>query len=281
MTNKITCVVNDVALENKGLKSEHGLSFWIETDAGTAMLDTGQTGEVLHNNLKALNLDVRDISALAISHGHNDHTGGLEALLAQTGGFTLFAHPDVFRPRFSLKNGEYRSIGMTLTKEALSGRIEMKLSSEPVEMIPGLWMSGEIRERSELEGSSARHFTKEGSDYKQDHYKDDISLILEVPGGLILICGCCHAGLLNTLAQVRRDFEKPVLAVFGGTHLLTLDGPSLRHVIAVLKDQFPQLHYFLNHCTGEYAIEEMKAVFGDRVTDFPAGSIIDLDSIIK
>lgn len=277
MINKISCVVNDIALENMDLEREHGLSFWIETSAGIAMFDTGQSSRVLTHNLKILDLDVQNISALAISHAHYDHTGGLNAVFAETSDLPFFAHPDIFRARFSLKNGEYKSIGMSLSQQALSEHVIMKLSAEPQEILPGLWTTGEIVERPEVEGRSAHHFIKDGRNYKPDPYKDDMSLVLEIQDKLILICGCCHAGLLNTLMHVRRVFQKPVYAVVGGTHLLSADGSSMRHIIEILSEQFPQLLYFVNHCTGGDAANMLAQSFGERVAVCPAGTVIDFD----
>lgn len=72
---KIICVVDNSAKEGSQLKTEHGLAFWIETDSGTVLFDTGQTTDVLSHNMAELHLDVKDINALAISHAHYDHTG--------------------------------------------------------------------------------------------------------------------------------------------------------------------------------------------------------------
>ncbi len=277
MIGKITCVVNDTALENSGLRSEHGLSFWIETEAGIALLDTGMTGKVLFHNMQVLGLDPRKIQALALSHAHYDHTGGLETLLAVNHDLTIYAHPDIFRPRYSLKKGNYESVGLTLPREDLSELVRLNLNPEPARIFPGLWTTGEISERPELQGSSSTHFIRENESWQLDRYTDDLSLVLEVGDGLALICGCCHAGLLNTLAHVKRRFDKPIRFVFGGTHLLSADGPSLTHVIEVLASQFPDLRYFLNHCTGEKAIQKLSERFTGQVNACPAGTIVDLD----
>lgn len=281
MMSKITCVVNDIVLDDMELKSEHGLSFWIETEAGIVLFDTGQTSTVLAHNLDVLGLEVNRIDTVVLSHAHIDHTGGLGWLLTEKPMLPLYAHADIFRPRFSRKNGQYQSKGMPLDKEFITRHAALRLSERAEEILPGLWTSGEIHERIELEGRSAQHFIKSGNDYVADPYKDDLSLVYDSPDGLILICGCCHAGLLNTLAQVERDFEKPLRAVIGGTHMLPYDGPSLRHIISVLDEEYPEIQYYLNHCTGEHAIKELRAVFGERVHACPGGITIDLDLVCK
>ncbi|MCJ7625905.1 MAG: MBL fold metallo-hydrolase, partial [Anaerolineaceae bacterium] len=84
----ITCVVDDCAKQGTRLKAEHGLAFWIAADGGTMLFDSGQTADVLSANLAELHLDVKELSALAFSHGHYDHTGGLEAILPKNTNLT-------------------------------------------------------------------------------------------------------------------------------------------------------------------------------------------------
>ena len=277
-TYKIICVVNDIALPESGLQSEHGLSMWIETPQGVALWDSGGSGEVLRHNLQTLRLEPDRIHALALSHAHDDHTGGLGYLVPAYPELPVYAHPDIFRGRFSLKNGEYRSMGLPQRSQMLKTHAQLHMSDKPVELLPGLWTSGEITARPEWEGRSANHFIKTNKGWEADPYRDDMSLVLETTGGIVLICGCCHAGLLNTLLQVRQQFSQPLLAVLGGTHLISADGDMLRHVIAVLKEKFPDTRYYLNHCSGADAIRQMREAFGERVREFPAGSVLELES---
>jgi 7,8-dihydropterin-6-yl-methyl-4-(beta-D-ribofuranosyl)aminobenzene 5'-phosphate synthase len=270
---KVTCVVDNAVCDHSTFWGEHGLAFLIETKSGCVLFDTGRSGTVLLHNLKLLDVEPEAINALAISHAHHDHTGGLPALLDQVAEIPLYAHPDLFRERFSRRE-ELKSVGLSLEREALGQRLTLQLSAEPTEILPGVWTTGEITDRAEPEGRSTRHLVREVEGWEPDPYRDDIALVLETGKGLVVLCGCCHAGLLNTLAHVRRTFGVDITAVAGGTHLLQADEAHLQYVIEVLRELgLPRL--YLNHCTGQRAYVILAQAFGEVVAPCPAGTSLD------
>ena len=238
------------------------------------LFDTGGSGDVLLHNLAAVQVAPQSISALALSHAHRDHTGGLPALLARRAGLPLYAHPDLFRERFSQHGAEMRSVGMPLNQEDLGQVADLSLSDEPQEILPGVWASGEITGRDEPEGRSSHHFIRQGEALVADPYRDDMSLLLETGAGLVLICGCCHAGLLNTLAQVWQAFGRDPVVVMGGTHLISADEEQLHHLVEVLGQMGPPALY-PNHCTGQAAYVALARAFGERVSPCPAGTVLE------
>jgi len=275
---KVTCVVDDAVCDHSSFWGEHGLGFLIETESGCVLFDTGQSGTVLLHNLELLGIEPAAINALAISHAHYDHTGGLPALLDRGSvgdlrptGIPLHAHPDLFRERFSRREGSLKSVGLPLEREALEQRLTLQLSAQPTEILAGVWTTGEITDRAEPEGRSAYHLVRGMEGWEPDPYRDDMALVLETEGGLVVLCGCCHAGLLNTLAPVRRIFGAGITAVAGGTHLLNADEAHLRRVIEVLRELgVPRL--YLNHCTGQRAYVTLAQAFGEKVAPCPAGT---------
>jgi 7,8-dihydropterin-6-yl-methyl-4-(beta-D-ribofuranosyl)aminobenzene 5'-phosphate synthase len=110
---KLTCVVDNAVQFNSQLWGEHGLSFLIETGDGRVLFDTGQSGTVLLHNLQLLGVNPASIDALAISHAHYDHTGGLPALLEHLRpGIPLYANPELFRERMEQREGPPKNIGL-------------------------------------------------------------------------------------------------------------------------------------------------------------------------
>ena len=109
--------------------------------------------------------------------------------------------------------------------------------------------------------------------------QDDLSLVLETSQGLVVVCGCCHAGILNTLAHIRRSFSQPLRAIIGGIHLATAEPESLERVLVALTQQcdgrVPNL--FLNHCTGERALATLTQAFGEKVSSCSAGTMLDFE----
>ena len=274
----VTCVIDDAVQRSSPFWGEHGVAFLIETDAGRVLFDTGQSGTVLLHNLDLLGVDPATIDALAISHAHYDHTGGLPALLERVRPATpLYANPDFFRERFSRREGEPRSVGLSLTREELAARLALRLNAAPQEIVPGVWTTGKITSRPEPQGSSDYHLVREGDTLVADPYRDDMALVLEMGDRLVLLCGCCHAGLLNTLAHVQRIFERPIVAIAGGLHLTSASADYLRHVGDVLMETESVQRVYPNHCTGEAAFIALTLTLGPSVVrPCPAGTVLEM-----
>jgi 7,8-dihydropterin-6-yl-methyl-4-(beta-D-ribofuranosyl)aminobenzene 5'-phosphate synthase len=276
----IRCLVDNNTLDAASFRSEHGVAFAIETPDGQILFDTGQSGDVLVHNAAQMGFDLRQVDALALSHAHYDHTGGLKTFLQHSRpGLPVYAHPDLFRARFAIKDGQPRSIGLCITQADLARHTVLHLSVEPVEILRQLWTTGEITARTEFEGRSSHHYIRENNGWLPDPYRDDMALTLEAQSGLIVVCGCCHAGLLNTLAHVQRVFNKDIAAIVGGAHLANVDADTIEHAITILHStsagHLPDL--YLNHCTGERATAILTQTLGKKVHPCPAGTVLIFD----
>lgn len=276
---RIACLVDNGVRAGSGAWGEHGLSLLIDMDDGAVLFDTGQSGVVLAHNMALGRFDRRRIRAVVLSHAHYDHTGGLSAALEfLEGDVQLFAHPNIFEPRFSRRSDEVKPIGVRMSRADVEQRVHLRLSREPQAVLPGVVTTGEIARRPHPEGRSRSHVVPVDGAWAPDPYRDDLSLVVECPLGVILICGCCHAGLLNTLEHVEATFRRPVVAIVGGTHLGRSDQATLEQVIAALEARPHLRRIALNHCSGDVAYAELRARLGsERVIRLPAGSYLDED----
>ena len=275
----ITCVVDNNAQPGSNLQHEHGLAFWIANEAGAVLFDTGQSGAALLHNLAALGLDATTLKAVAISHAHYDHTGGLPALAQLLAlDIPLYANSDLLRERFSQRDGIRRTIGLSVDVDWLRAHFTLHLDDHPQQILPGIWTTGAISERPHPGGYAAHHEIRTETGYAPDPYRDDLSLVLESAKGLVVVCGCCHAGLLNTLEHVQRLFTLPIVAVVGGTHLVSDDANTLAHIADTLHEWGTLRRIYLNHCSGEKAYHVLSQVMGnDIVRPCPAGTRINVD----
>lgn len=277
MNARITCVVDNAVRQTSHLWGEHGLAFWIATESGPALLDTGQSGTVLLHNLDELHLDAAELKALALSHAHYDHTGGLPALAGRLApGLPLYANSDLLQERFSQSTGQRRFIGISVDAAWLSAHFVVHLDDAPLQLLPGVWTTGGITERPYPGGYVPRQEIRAGEGYAPDPYRDDLSLVVESDSGLVVLCGCCHAGLLNTLAHVQRVFGQPIVAVAGGTHLISADAATLKTVAQTLTGWGGLRRLYLNHCSGEEAFITLRQTLGsDVVRPCPAGTVLE------
>ncbi len=244
-------ILRDNECHTPGLKAGHGLAMLIETPETTFLLDTGDS-PVTWENAEIMGCDLSKVQCVVLSHGHYDHTGGLEKLLKTVGGLPIIAHPGVFAPRYAVEpDGSRRDIGPPRTQEAYEALgAEFILSAEPVFIGPGLSTSGQVPRDAGPVPSEPRLMTEQDGELVPDSFDDDLSVVVQLPSGLIILTGCAHSGLRNIARQcVRASGCENLRAFIGGTHLMNSTDAEVREVARQLHligvDQIVPLH-----CTG-------------------------------
>lgn len=257
---------------------EWGLSILVETGDLRVLLDAGQSISAAAN-ASLLGIDLSRIDRIILSHGHYDHTGGLPHILSKMGKTVpIIAHPDIWADKYSGREGQdYRYIGIPHRRHLLESLgASFNLHTEPVKIGDGVMTSGEVPMVTGFEKVEPYLLVKEASAFRQDELLDDQALIIETGAGLVVILGCAHRGIINTLYHARQlTGVEEVYAVLGGCHLMDASEERVRLTIAALKDVGVQ-KLGVSHCTGLSAACSMAREFGDGFFFNNAGTVINL-----
>jgi len=262
MEIKITTLSENTA--NAGFLGEWGLSILVEADGVQVLVDTGLSFTAVHN-ARLMDLDLTTIDKIVLSHGHVDHTGGLQDVLSLTSGVEIIAHPDVWADKYNRRSeGTERAVGVPFTREELEALgARFNLVRESVHITGNILTTGEIPMVTGYEEIDSHLFVKEGDEFRPDPLADDLALIIDTEFGLVVILGCAHRGIINTLRHARNLTGKElVYAVIGGTHLIGASEERLEKTIADLKEMGVQ-RLGVSHCTGFPASARLAQEFGD------------------
>jgi 7,8-dihydropterin-6-yl-methyl-4-(beta-D-ribofuranosyl)aminobenzene 5'-phosphate synthase len=254
-----------------GLQAEHGLALWIEADGQTILFDTGR-GEAVLRNAEALGIDAGRADAVALSHGHYDHTGNVPWALGQAAGATLYLHPSALRSRYSIHERP-KPIGMpgpsVEAVQKLPGA-RRRWVSAPTALSAHVWLTGGVPRETAYEDTGGPFFLDEAGK-QTDGIPDDLSLWIQTRMGLVICLGCCHAGVINTVRYIiEKARDSRIIALLGGMHLLHASKERLERTAEALKE-YAVPHVFPCHCTGDAACAYLAERLGSPVQPGYAG----------
>jgi len=276
MKFKVTTLCeNNIGHGSQNLIGEHGLSFYIEAENRRILFDTGQNLGIA-NNAEVLGIDLSRIDTVVLSHGHYDHSSGLKSLLNCNTNFTLHAHPDVFSPKVRGAGDDHKYIGIPVDRNALEQKgVKIQLDQDPVSLAPGITTTGTIPLSNEFEAVGSEFHLKNGDEFTADTLADDRALILDTAKGLVVLLGCSHRGVINTLSHVIQVAGRNTIhAILGGLHLGKASDEKLVKIV-------DHLHTFgldkigVGHCTGPRAFVALANAFGDKVFLNTVGNVME------
>jgi 7,8-dihydropterin-6-yl-methyl-4-(beta-D-ribofuranosyl)aminobenzene 5'-phosphate synthase len=264
MEIKITTLAENTA--ELGYLAEWGLCMFIETDGANILFDTGAGIAAVHN-AQLFGIDLAKVDKIVLSHGHHDHTGGLREVLAMIKKpVEVIAHPDIWAPKYTRwrKRQEHYS-GIPFQRELLESLgARFSLTTEPVHITDRFLTTGEIPMLTDYEEIDSGLFDKKTGKMLPDELKDDLALVIDADYGLVVILGCAHHGVINTLKQAQKVTGKELIyAAIGGTHLLNAERPRWEKTVADLTEMGVQ-YLGVSHCTGFEASAYLAQQFGDR-----------------
>ena len=250
MKYRITILCDNTVGKLSGTLGEHGFAALVEWEGGSLLFDTGQGETLLHNALR-MNRDLHRVEQVALSHGHCDHTGGLLPMLRTFGGKEIFAHPAIFSRRYRVKDtGESIPIGIPYEEHFLRGvGGRFSLGDRFREIAKGQFLTGEVPRKTAYEHGDAGQFCDDAG-CSADEVPDDQSLVIVSDRGLVLLLGCCHGGIINTIEHAReKTGVEDVYALIGGTHLGFSDQARLDETVRALRG-YRISKLCVSHCTG-------------------------------
>ncbi|MCG4451862.1 MBL fold metallo-hydrolase [Pseudomonas sp. MMS21-TM103] len=245
--------------------AEHGFSALVTIFTGARthriLFDFGFSEHGAAFNVDALDVDLKEVETLVLSHGHIDHFGGMRQLVEKVGrkDIKLVVHPAAFRhPRYIKFTEEIRINFPPFTREAVKDMgVSLLEKSGPHLLADGfILFLGEIPRTSDFERGMPNAFYEDQGEAKHDSIEDDTAIVANVKGqGLVILSGCAHSGIINTVryAQEVTGIEK-VFVVMGGFHLTGPDYASIINTTTdALKDISPR-YIVPTHCTGRNAV---------------------------
>ncbi|MHA1136239.1 MAG: MBL fold metallo-hydrolase [Candidatus Thorarchaeota archaeon] len=284
-------IIVDEHLENWKAMGEKGFAVLIDVyyddmSSTRLLLDTGSGTPALVHNLKEMNLDVSAVDMIILSHGHWDHVGGLITMLKLIGKkVPVLYHPNALTPKIYTPNDEKErdvGIGNYFTIEELESTSEMISTTEPYEIGDGIWTSGEVPRTNDFEkltGTLTKIRTIKNGEKILDPLEDDLSLIFQLKdGSLVLLAGCCHAGLVNTMNHVTTiTGSSNIVGVVGGLHLHDASKERLAKTVEHLKG-YNITTLSPCHCTGLRGQAALMYAFEDVFKQVGVGSLLKFKS---
>ncbi len=231
-------IIYDNYLFTEGLKTDWGFSCIIKGTEKTILFDTGTKSDIFFHNIGKLEVNLKDVEIVAISHNHGDHTGGLNSFLGVNNGVTVYL-PVSFPQQF-FKNVEQKG-AKTISVD------------KPLEICKDVFSTGEM-----------------GIQIKEQ------ALILNTNKGLVVITGCAHPGIVGIVKRAENVLNKKTYLVFGGFHLMSKSENEVKEIISQFRE-LGVMKVGATHCTGDGAIKLFREAYGENFIRMGAGKKILLD----
>jgi 7,8-dihydropterin-6-yl-methyl-4-(beta-D-ribofuranosyl)aminobenzene 5'-phosphate synthase len=268
---------------------EWGFSAIIESDGHKLLFDTGSRENTVLENADSLGIDLSTVSHVFLSHNHLDHTGGLihlrKKLMIKDPNALKFVH--VGKGIFSERLSKGKNVNdFTQQKEILESLgIEFIYHEKPEEMLPNIWTTGVVpRVYNEKNWSGYREIIEDGK-IIEDNIPEDQSIVINTNKGLVLVSGCGHAGIVNTLKHTDDMFQKSfdISVAIGGFHLFNKTDKDIKWTSKQMK-KYGVKEFIGAHCTGidaVYSIRKNNRMNRENCVVGAVGSIYDYEKGIK
>lgn len=274
---QITALMDNLSSENKGLTSEHGLSLLIEKGNARILFDCGASDTPL-KNARRLGKDLHHLSCVVLSHSHYDHACGYRDLIEQgMGSSVLYTGPHFFKKKYAFDGICYTDLSCGFDESFLNEHgILHKECNHVVMLAEGIWAIGNFPRLHSFEQIPERFVCCSDTNpihLTQDDFSDEICIAIDTKKGIIVLLGCSHPGVLNMVQEVHRLLQKPIYAIFGGTHLVEAAADRVDQTLSYFKEMGVEL-LGLSHCTGMDAENRIRTDHSVKSCHMAVGNVI-------
>ncbi len=247
---KLTVIMDNHGSEQKSLTAEHGLSFLLDTEKSRILFDFG-AGAVAYENAVKLNIDSKTVDYAIGSHGHYDHAGGYPCFVQNGLKVPFYTGEGYFEEQYAFDGMKATYLGCGFDEDWMTQQhLEHRVCKDLLTLEEGCYLVGNFKRHYEFETIHKRFVLRKNGRWEQDLFEDEICLVLNRPEGLVVVVGCSHPGILNILSTVQEKFQRPIQAVFGGTHLVEADPERIEKTLEIMEEMGVGLLGF-NHCSGD------------------------------
>ena len=251
---ELSVLVDNNTLIDQYFKGEPGLSYYIKDRDTHILFDVGYSGLFIEN-AQQMGIDLNQVDYLVLSHGHIDHTGGLDPLIKHYFETKIdkdkdypeiIAHPDCFKDKYY---GNNTSIGLNVSTKVINQLFDVNQIKEPLWLTDKLVYLGEIERSNDFEAQKPIGYQAKIEKGFGDYILDDTALVYLGQEGLVIITGCSHAGICNIVEQAKEVTQvNEVVDIIGGLHLMEPEREQLAKTKEYIeKLNLKELHAC--HCT--------------------------------
>lgn len=270
---KSTVLIDNISSEEQ-LKSEWGLSIFIEYEDKRILLDTGGT-EFYLENAKKLGIDISKVNYAVLSHAHYDHAYGMEGFFRENKDAKFYLRQGseencyskfwIFNKYIGIKKG---------TLETYKDRIEFVEGD--YELSKGIYLIPHKTENLSAIGKKNKMYTKKDGKWYPDDFSHEQSLVFETKKGLVILNSCCHAGADVIIKEIENTFkDKPIYAIIGGFHLFETSNAEVEAFAdRIIQTKIEKI--YTGHCTGERAYKILKDKLGEKIEKLESGLVIEI-----
>jgi 7,8-dihydropterin-6-yl-methyl-4-(beta-D-ribofuranosyl)aminobenzene 5'-phosphate synthase len=268
-------------LNKSKLNTEHGLSILVEKDNNKVLFDTGGPKGTMVQNAKTLNLDLSKVDAVVISHGHNDHSGGLLDFFKLNDKAPVYIKKEALNPHYTGSGSHKEFIGIDY-RISHDYHERLRFVTETSEILEGFFVVPNIYKKFSTPTTNRILFSKEGNQILKDNFYHELFMIVKVNNEITIFSGCGHSGIRNIVSTAQEVFpESKIKNIIGGFHFqagrissINEKSEEIEDISRWIKEAVEKV--YTGHCTGKYGFEIMKSIFKSNLEQFYTGKKITI-----